>query len=46
MPDLPKAGQVPHRVHYVVRCLSLWLVDYQGALEGRRLRLFWHEIRN
>jgi len=34
---------VPHRIHYVMRCLSLWLIDYQCAVEGRRLGLFWHQ---
>jgi hypothetical protein len=44
VPDLPKTGKVAHRVHNVVRCLALWLVNYQGAVEWRRLRLFWHGI--
>jgi hypothetical protein len=44
VPDLPKAGEVPHGVDDVVRCLSLWLVNYQGAVKRRHLRLFWHEI--
>jgi hypothetical protein len=45
MPDLPESGQMPHRIDNIVRRLPFWLVDYQGAIEGRRLRLFWHGIR-
>ena len=45
MPDLPESGQMPHRIHHVVRCLSFGFIDYQGAIKWRRLRLFWHGFR-
>src|SRR5260370_8356572 len=46
MTDLTKAREVTHGIHNVVPCLSLWFVNYEGAVEGRGLRLFWHEIRS
>jgi hypothetical protein len=43
MPDLTKAREVTHGVDDIVRGLSLWFVNYEGAVERRGLRLSGHE---
>ena len=42
MPDLAESGEMPDRVHDVVRSLALGLVDDQGAVKGSGLRLAGH----
>ena len=44
MADLPKTGKMADGIHDIVRCFSFWLVDDQGTVKWRRLRLFWHEV--
>jgi hypothetical protein len=44
MSDLAESGQMPHRIHNIMRRLPFWLVDYQGPVKWRWLRLFWHGI--
>ena len=46
MADLAKTGEMTDGVDDVVRGFALRLVDYQGAVEGRGLRLSWHVIGN
>ena len=39
---LAESGEMPDRVHDVVRSLALGLVDDQGAVKGSGLRLAGH----
>ena len=43
MADLPESRQAPHRVHNIVRSLSLRFMDHQGAVKWRGLGLPWHD---
>src|SRR6266481_1333764 len=43
MPDLPESRKMPHRIHDVVRSLTLRLVDDQGAVKRGGLWLARHK---
>ena len=42
VPNLSEANEMAHGVYDVVRCLALWLVDHERAIERRWLWLAGH----